>query len=276
MKNQWDAIARRDGVSEQDCRRLPGSFAYEGFRVPLQEATRPGGDKGCLISLPAAIKGHYYRRPAQGSEMQAPRSRSRSRRAATDFDADFFARYYGDPATRVADAGDAERVAGLIGGIVHYLELPVRRILDAGCGVGLLRKPLGAHFPRAAYDGLELSPYLCRRYGWRQGSLADIAVEQPYDLVVCHDVLQYLDDRSAARALANLARITRGALYFSVLTGGDWRHAADQSRTDRAVCLRPADWYRGRLRRGFRHIASGLHVARALRPILWELERPWT
>jgi len=196
------------------------------------------------------------------------------RRPASDFDAEFFARYYGDPATRVADAGDAARLAGLIAGVVDYIELPVRRILDAGCGVGLLKAPLKRRFPRARYEGLEVSPYLCAKYGWHQGSLADFDA-QPYDLVVCHDVLQYLDDRSAARSLANLARLARGALYFSVLTRRDWRHSADQSRTDRDVHLRGADWYERRLRRGFRHVAGGVHVAKGLKPILWELERPW-
>jgi SAM-dependent methyltransferase len=197
------------------------------------------------------------------------------RRAASHFDADFFARFYGDPATRVADAGDAQRLAGLIAGVAGYLELPVRRILDAGCGVGLLRAPLKRHFPRARYEGLEVSPFLCRKYGWHQDSLADF-VAPPYDLVVCHDVLQYLDDAAAARALANLARLARGALYFSVLTRLDWRDAADQSRTDRDVHLRSADWYRRRLRRGFRHLGAGVHLARPLKPILWELEAPWS
>ena len=56
------------------------------------------------------------------------------------FDAEFFRRYYGDPQTRVADEDDAERIAGLIGGIVRYMELPVRSILDAGCGIGMLRE----------------------------------------------------------------------------------------------------------------------------------------
>jgi SAM-dependent methyltransferase len=197
------------------------------------------------------------------------------RRAASHFDADFFARFYGDPATRVADAGDAQRLAGLIAGVAGYLELPVRRILDAGCGVGLLRAPLERRFPGARYEGLEVSPFLCRKYGWHQGSLADFSAAKAYDLVVCHDVLQYLDDRSAARALANLARLARGALYFSVLTRRDWRHSADQSRTDRDVHLRSADWYRRRLRRGFRHVAGGVHVVRGMKPILWELEQPW-
>ncbi len=197
------------------------------------------------------------------------------RRQPADFDQAFFERFYGDPATRVADEGDAERIAGLIAGVVQYLELPVRRILDAGCGVGLLRAPLLARFPKARYEGLEYSAYLCRQHGWIEGSLAEHVAKAPYDLVVCHDVLQYLDDASAARALRNLATLCRGALYFSVLTRGDWRHAADQSRTDRTVHLRTADWYRRRLRRGFRHVAAGIHLSRALEPVLWELEGPW-
>jgi predicted TPR repeat methyltransferase len=191
------------------------------------------------------------------------------------FDEAFFARYYGDPETRVADGADAERLVALVAGTLDYVGLRVRRILDAGCGVGLLQAPLRARFPGASYTGLEVSEFLCRRHGWTQGSLADWSSPTPFDLVVCHDVLQYLDERTASRALANLARLCRGALYFSVLTRRDWRVAADQSRTDREVHLRDGDWYRRRLRRRFRHVGLGVHLVRDLRPILWELERPW-
>jgi SAM-dependent methyltransferase len=198
------------------------------------------------------------------------------RRTATDFDAGFFDRYYRDPATRVADAADGARLVALIAGSTDYLGLRVRRILDAGCGVGLLRAPLLEHYPRARYDGLEASPFLCTRHGWLQGSVVDFVAPRPYELVICHDVLQYLDDRSAAAALANLARLTNAALYFSVLTRRDWQHAADRSRTDRDVHLRTGDWYRRRLGRGFRHLGWGVYLRRPLRPILWELERPWS
>lgn len=197
------------------------------------------------------------------------------RRTDADFDEAFFHRYYGDERTRVADAGDAERLAGLIAGVVRYHAIPVRHILDAGCGVGLLKGPLERHFPKARYEGLEASPFLCAKFGWRQGSVAAFRAKGRYDLVVCHDVLQYLDDATAARAVQNLARLTGTALYFSVLTRGDWRHAADQSRTDRDVHLRPAEWYRARLRRRFRHLAAGVHLVRPLKPVLWELEAPW-
>src|ERR1700730_17746690 len=95
------------------------------------------------------------------------------RRTATDFDAGFFDRYYRDPATRVADATDGARLVALIAGITDSLGLRVRRILDAGCGVGLLRAPLLEHYPRVRYDGLEASPFLCTRHGWLQGSVVD-------------------------------------------------------------------------------------------------------
>lgn len=198
------------------------------------------------------------------------------RRPPQDFDESFFDRFYGDEATRVADDGDAERLAGLIAGITDYLGVRVRRVLDAGCGVGLLRAPLLARFPKARYTGLEASPFICRKFGWKQGSVATFASARPFDLVVCHDVLQYLEDAAAARAIGNLSRLTGALLYFSVLTREDWRHAADQSRTDRDVHLRPADWYRTRLRRQFRHLAAGVYAVRPLDPVLWELERPWT
>jgi 2-polyprenyl-3-methyl-5-hydroxy-6-metoxy-1,4-benzoquinol methylase len=197
------------------------------------------------------------------------------RRTPTDFDEAFFQRYYGDAATRVADAGDAERLAALMGGVLDYIGVRVRRILDAGCGVGLLREPLLARYPRARYQGLEASPFLCRKFGWTQGSLADFRSARRYDLVVCHDVLQYLPEPEASRAIANLARLAGAALYFSALTRGDWRHAADQLRTDRDVQLRGANWYRSRLRRRFRHLGAGVFLVRPLQPILWELESPW-
>ena len=197
------------------------------------------------------------------------------RRRHEDFDEAFFHRYYGDSATRVADDGDAARLVGLIGGVLDYVGVRVRRVLDAGCGVGLLRAPLLERYPRARYEGLEASPFLCRKFGWRQGSIAAIKSPRRFDLVVCHDVLQYLDDATAARSIANLGRLTHAALYFSALTQGDWRRSADQSRTDRDVHLRPADWYRERLRRRFRHVGAGLYLVRPLKPILWELEQPW-
>ena len=192
------------------------------------------------------------------------------------FDAGFYRRYYLDPATRVASRADALRLGRFVCGYVGYLGFTVKRVLDAGCGLGHLRAPVREFFPRARYVGLETSEYLCRRLGWLHENIADYAPKEPFDLVICHDVLQYLDDdREAARALGNLGRLSRGALYFSVLTAEDWRRNADRSRTDSGVRLRPAAWYKNRLLRHFRPVGGGLLVRCGFEPLLWELERPW-
>jgi serine/threonine-protein kinase HipA len=38
VKNSWYEIARREGVSEQECETIRGAFAYEGFRLKLPES----------------------------------------------------------------------------------------------------------------------------------------------------------------------------------------------------------------------------------------------
>lgn len=191
------------------------------------------------------------------------------------FDAGFYQRYYRNPRTRVASRADALRLGRFVCAYAGYLGFRVRRVLDAGCGLGHLKQPVREYFPRARYVGLETSEYLCKRYGWLRDSIAAYAPSQPFDLVLCHDVLQYLPDREASRALANLGRLCRGALYFSVLTAEDWRRNADRTRTDSGVHLRPAAWYKKRLARQFRPLGGGLLVRRGYGPLLWELERPW-
>jgi predicted TPR repeat methyltransferase len=165
------------------------------------------------------------------------------------------------------------RRAELIAAFARHVELPVRRILDAGCGLGLMRTTLARRFPRARYTGLELSPYLCGRFGWQQGSLATWTSARPFDLVVCYDVLQYLGPRDAAAAMRNLGRLCSGVLHFSALTLEDWRAYCDRRRTDRAVHLRPADWYFSRLNRAFVNAGAGMFVRRDAPLHLWALEQ---
>jgi hypothetical protein len=56
------------------------------------------------------------------------------------------------------------------------------------------------------------------------------------------------------------------------LTGRDWRENADQTRTDREVTLRSADWYRSRLKRNFRQVGAGLWLRKGSLLVTWELE----
>lgn len=190
------------------------------------------------------------------------------------FDSAYFRKYYFDAATRVTTAAEMRDRAQLIAAVLRHAGIPVRSILDAGCGIGLLRKPFFAVLPRARYVGLEASEYLCTRYGWVQGSVVDFSPRFASNLVVCYDVLQYLNDSDAARALQNLAKLTNAAVYVSALTREDWRENCDRTRTDRAVYLRSGDWYRRRLRKHFNHLGFGVWLRKDVTAILWDMERP--
>jgi SAM-dependent methyltransferase len=193
---------------------------------------------------------------------------------ANNFNAAYFRKFYLNASTRVVTAAEMRSRAALIAGVLRQCQIPIRSILDAGCGMGLMRKPFEELLPRARYEGLEASQYLCGRFGWVQGSLTDFAPRKPFDLVVCYDVLQYLSDLEAARAIVNLGKLSRAALYVSALTTEDWRENCDRSRTDGAVHLRSGAWYRRRLNKSFRYVGFGIWVRKNVTAILWEMERP--
>lgn len=188
------------------------------------------------------------------------------------FDQDYYQRFYYNPRTAVSSRAEMRARGRMIAACVEYVGLPVKSILDAGCGVGLLKAPLTRAFPAARYVGLEYSEYLCKRYGWRQGSVASLRTRERFDLVVCYDVLQYLGVPEARRAIANLSRVCRGALYFGALTTEDWRDNCDQSRTDRIPGLRPGAWYRRELKRAFRPVGCGVWLKRNVSLTLWDLD----
>jgi SAM-dependent methyltransferase len=190
----------------------------------------------------------------------------------TQFDAAYFKRFYFDRQTKVVTREEMRARAELIAAILRQAQHPIRSILDAGCGIGMFKPAFARVLRHARYVGLEASEYLCRRFGWMQGSIVDFDPAEPFDLVVCYDVLQYLDDRAAVRAMVNLGRLSRVALYFSALTIEDWRRNCDRSRTDRAVNMRPAAWYRSRLQRKFYHLGLGVWIRKTETTIRWALE----
>jgi len=188
------------------------------------------------------------------------------------FDHDYYKRYYFDPNTAVTNKREMQARARLIAAYALHTGLPVRRILDAGCGTGLLRPWLKRYLPRAVYTGIEASEYLCQRYGWQQAQIETYKPTASFDVVVCYDVLQYLDSGTADRALANFAKLCRGVLYFTALTRVDWEHNCDRSRTDSNVHLRSAHWYRSRLGKNFREAGCGFWLRRGAPFTVWDLE----
>jgi 2-polyprenyl-3-methyl-5-hydroxy-6-metoxy-1,4-benzoquinol methylase len=188
------------------------------------------------------------------------------------FDRAYYQRFYFNPRTAVTNRAEMNARGRLIGAMADHLGLPVKTVLDAGCGVGLLRAPLKRALPRASYTGLEVSAYLCERFGWIHGGIQDFTRKAQYDVVICYDVLQYLKAPETKRALANLARVCRGLLYFGVLSREDWEENCDQSRTDPAVSLRSGGWYRRELSKDFRHLGAGFWLRRDCPVTVWEMD----
>ncbi len=188
------------------------------------------------------------------------------------FGSAYYARFYEQRATRVADRAHYVRLARFIASYTALLGLRVQRILDAGAGVGWLHGALRREFPRARCHGIDLSEYAVACHGWELASVVDYAADKPFDLVVCSDVLQYLTATQATRALHNLAALCTGAMYFSVLTREDWADNCDRSRTDGDVHIRPARWYRTRLRGAFRNLGGGVYLRRDAPVVTYALE----
>ncbi|MDH5675205.1 MAG: class I SAM-dependent methyltransferase [Myxococcales bacterium] len=188
------------------------------------------------------------------------------------FDRRYYQRFYRDPATRVTTPREIERLANFVDAYLRYLQLPVKRVLDAGCGLGYWHRALAKLRPQARYTGIELSPYLCQRYGWIKASVVDYRPRGRFDLVICQGVLQYLDAQQASAAIENLAGLCRGVLYLEVLTAEDWAEHCDRGASDGDVHRRPAAFYRRRLGKHFRCLGGGLWLNREAPTVLYTLE----
>ena len=189
------------------------------------------------------------------------------------FDRAYYDRFYRDPCTRVTSEAVQERLARFVAVYLEHLDIPLRTVLDVGCGLGGWRDALQKVLPSLDYTGLEVSSYLCEEYGWSAGSVVDHEPGRSYDLVVCQGVLQYLTAGEVQTAVENLATWTLGALYLEVLTRKDWHQNCDQATTDGDVTLRYGSWYRRVLAPHFISCGGGLFLPRDTDVVLFDLER---
>ena len=200
------------------------------------------------------------------------------------FDASYYTRFYEDPATRAVSEEEQRRQADFIAAYLRYLDIGVHSILDVGCGIGTLlhavstcianrdkRSNRRAQKTRVVTHGIEISEYLCTKYGWTQASILDYEGDGA-DLVICNDVLGYLNKKDARKALRKLANLSHQALYFSVITLDDL-DICDQEHTDMSQKLRPATWYQTELARYFMNVGGGLYLKQPVSVPVWRLER---
>jgi SAM-dependent methyltransferase len=112
------------------------------------------------------------------------------------------------------------RFLGRVGDLVEA-QRP-RRILEVGCGEGIVIEYLGRRLPGVRIDGIELDGEALARARVRCSGAALVRGDAyglpfraaSFDLVVCLEVLEHLDE--PARALAELRRVSRRGCLVSV------------------------------------------------------------
>lgn len=191
----------------------------------------------------------------------------------TWFDEAYYQRYYWDKKTSVVDPAHFQRLGHFVCSYLKYLRVPVRRVLDIGCGIGLWRDVIAEQFPGASYHGVEFSEFLCNKYGWERGSVVDYCNYETFDLIICQGVLPYLNPSDLKLALNNLGTLSRGALYVEAVSREDYeRDIIDEELTDKRLFRHRAELYRRGLSRHFKELGGGMWLQRDCETPLFELE----
>jgi SAM-dependent methyltransferase len=179
-----------------------------------------------------------------------------------DYDRTYFDRWYRDPVRRVGTEAELARQAALaVAAAEVVLGRPLRTVLDVGCGEAPWSLVLRRLRPGARYLGVDPSPYVVARYGRSRrvvsgsfGTLGRLNLPNPFDLVVCADVLHYVPDLELRRGLPELVRLTGGVAYLEVRTLGE-SFTGDRS----GWVPRTPDRYRALFRRAGL-VPCGLHL----------------
>jgi hypothetical protein len=185
------------------------------------------------------------------------------------FDDRYYRRFYGE-----GGAHDATRV-GHLATAVHHMALwwgmRVRTVLDVGAGMGMWRDWYRTNHPNVGVLSIDVSEYACATWGHELLDIAEWKPHTTFDLVVCHSVLQYIEDERAVAAIDHLGAATGELLYLEAPTTSDLIDVVDPSGTDLEVHHRTGDWYRTNLERHFRQVGAGLWIPHGGVP-MYELE----
>jgi SAM-dependent methyltransferase len=154
-----------------------------------------------------------------------PRSSARPKQ----YDRAYFDRWYRNPRTRIHQrAAVARKVALAVAAAEYLIQRPIESVLDIGCGEGAWQPILAKLRPDAFYIGVDSSEFAVRRWGRRRnlrlgsfGELASVGLGNPYDLVVCSDVLHYVPDTDLDRGLAAIYDLLNGVAWVEFFAAND-------------------------------------------------------
>jgi SAM-dependent methyltransferase len=192
------------------------------------------------------------------------------------FDEAYYHRFYENPKTRIYGAKEHANLAQYVFSIARWNDIPINSVLDVGAGIGLWKNWIAKNTKDVEYTGTEVSQVMCKKHGYQHRDIARWRDRRKYDLIICQGVLQYLADPDVAPAVANIAAMAGGLVYFEVLTRGDLRERADVDLTDTDVHVRNGSYYRGLFAKHLLPIGCGLHWTRELPPPFWELDTAGT
>ena len=174
------------------------------------------------------------------------------------FDTAYYQRFYGDNG-----AHDAERISHLATAVHHlaaWWEIDIASVLDVGSGMGMWRDWYHFNYPDVTVRSIDVSEHACATWNHEHRDISSWRPRGKFDLVVCHSVLQYLDNAAAVQAFQNLAAATRHVMYLELPTKWDYENIVDEDATDLQVYQRSAQWYRKHLSQYFRQVGAGLWV----------------
>lgn len=189
------------------------------------------------------------------------------------YDAAYFDRWYRGR-QQIGPAPEVGRkVAMAVGVAEFFLRRPIRNVADIGCGEAPWFTHLRELRPKVRYAGFDSSEYVVQKFGAIQasfGAMAALNLRERFDLVVCADVLHYLQDDEILRGFPTLVRMMRGAAFLEVLTRED-----EVVGDVMGLIRRPPSWYREVFRSaGLVQVGPYMWITAKLADDSTALERP--
>lgn len=175
------------------------------------------------------------------------------------YDRSYFDRWYRSREKVVTPEDTAIKARFALAAAEYMLGRSVQSVLDVGCGEAEWRAVLRRMRRGLRYVGVDPSPYAVQRHGKRRGirlgRFGDVGsvVRGRFDLVICANVIQYVETRELRRGLRAIRRLTRGLAFLEAFAAED-EVEGDQD----GWIVRSADTLREEFRRaGF--IGCGMH-----------------
>lgn len=159
------------------------------------------------------------------------------------YDRAYFERWYRDPESRVATRDSLARKVRMAVAVTEFLiGRRITTVLDVGCGEGPWQPLLRRMRPDARYTGVDASDYAVARFGRARnirhgtlGALHELGLRGAFDLIVCADVLQYVETKDIARGLKTIHSLLGGVAYIEAFTTSDGMEGDRQNWHERTA-----------------------------------------